>query len=68
LPSGAFIPRIIVGCTLAELFDEWHHQNPGQLAVAQLSVNTNPSAGEKSQMIYGLIAVNETKEEEELFP
>jgi hypothetical protein len=28
-------------------------------------VNVNPSAGEKSQMLYGLIAVNETKEEEE---
>jgi hypothetical protein len=65
LPSGAFIPRIIVGRTLAERFDEWHRQNPGQLAVAQLSANANPSAGEKSQMLYGLVAVNETKEEEE---
>jgi hypothetical protein len=65
LPSGAFIPRSIVGRTLAERFDEWHRQNPGQLAVAQLSANVNPSAGEKSQMLYGLVAVNETKEEEE---
>jgi hypothetical protein len=66
LPSGAFIPRVIVSLTLAGKFDKWLCQNPGQLAVTQLSANVNPSAGEKLQMLYGLMAVNETKEEEEL--
>ncbi|KAJ7499381.1 hypothetical protein FB451DRAFT_1428986 [Mycena latifolia] len=38
LPSGAFIPRSILGKDLRSRFQEWHKQNPGQLAAAQLMV------------------------------
>ncbi|KAJ6524684.1 hypothetical protein DFH09DRAFT_1418312 [Mycena vulgaris] len=38
LPSGAFIPRSILGRDLRARFQEWHKQNPGQLAAAQLMV------------------------------
>ncbi|KAJ7444701.1 hypothetical protein FB451DRAFT_1056159 [Mycena latifolia] len=37
LPNGAFIPRAIAGNNLRARFQEWHKQNPGQLA-AQLLV------------------------------
>ncbi|KAJ7236624.1 hypothetical protein C8J57DRAFT_1247612 [Mycena rebaudengoi] len=36
LPSGAFVPRRISGRNLREHIEEWHRQNPGQLAAAQL--------------------------------
>ncbi|KAF7365905.1 hypothetical protein MVEN_00465500 [Mycena venus] len=40
LPSGAFVPRRIEGRNLRARIDEWHRQNPGQLAAAQLMVTT----------------------------
>ncbi|KAJ7340893.1 hypothetical protein DFH08DRAFT_925334 [Mycena albidolilacea] len=36
LPSGAFVPRRIEGRNLRARIEEWHRQNPGQLAAAQL--------------------------------
>ncbi|KAJ7123500.1 hypothetical protein C8R44DRAFT_620952 [Mycena epipterygia] len=36
LPSGAFVPRTITGKDLRTRIEEWHRQNPGQLASAQL--------------------------------
>ncbi|KAF7365809.1 hypothetical protein MVEN_00455000 [Mycena venus] len=36
LPSGAFVPRHVIGPNLRARIDEWHRQNPGQLAAAQL--------------------------------
>ena len=30
LPNGSFVPRHIIGRTLAERIDEWHRQNPSQ--------------------------------------
>jgi hypothetical protein len=36
LPSGAFVPRRIQGQNLRARIEEWHRQNPGQLAAAQL--------------------------------
>ncbi|KAF8181244.1 hypothetical protein K438DRAFT_1768075 [Mycena galopus ATCC 62051] len=36
LPSGAFVPRNILGPNLRARIEEWHRQNPGQLAAAQL--------------------------------
>ena len=32
LPSGAMVPRSITGTWLHDRIDEWHRQNPGQLA------------------------------------
>jgi len=40
LSSGAFVPRSIPGQWLRDRVDEWHRQNPGQLARAQLSAST----------------------------
>ena len=39
LPSGAYIPKAIIGSNLRERFNKWHEQNPGQLAVVQLFVD-----------------------------
>ena len=36
LSTGAFVPRDIPGTYLSERVNEWHHRNPGQLAVATL--------------------------------
>lgn len=36
LPSGAFVPREIVGRYLKERIEEWHRRNPGQLAASQM--------------------------------
>ncbi|KAJ7279556.1 hypothetical protein C8J57DRAFT_1037050, partial [Mycena rebaudengoi] len=36
LPSGAFVPRRILGVNLRARIEEYHRQNPGQLAAAQL--------------------------------
>ncbi|KAJ7121035.1 hypothetical protein C8R44DRAFT_831743 [Mycena epipterygia] len=38
LPNGAFVPRTITGKDLRTRIEEWHRQNPGQLATAQLLV------------------------------
>ncbi|KAJ6540497.1 hypothetical protein B0H19DRAFT_959651, partial [Mycena capillaripes] len=40
LPTGAFVPRAIVGKNLRTRIEEWHKQNPGQLAAAQLLIET----------------------------
>lgn len=50
LPSGAFLSKAIIGKWLADRFDEYHRQNPGQLAIGQLSANTTTST-----MLYGCI-------------
>ncbi|KAJ7925343.1 hypothetical protein B0H13DRAFT_1863187 [Mycena leptocephala] len=42
LPSGAFVPRRVNGVNLRARIDEWHRQNPGQLAAAQLVFNIAP--------------------------
>jgi hypothetical protein len=57
LPSGVFVPRIIVDCNLAEQFDEWHQQNPGQLATMQPSSNTNMTThiSNVTQMLYDCV-------------
>ncbi|KAJ7831041.1 hypothetical protein B0H13DRAFT_1578685, partial [Mycena leptocephala] len=39
LPSGNFVPRHVIGVNLRARVDEWHRQNPGQLAAAQLAFN-----------------------------
>jgi hypothetical protein len=49
LPSGAFIPRIIIGRNLMERFEEYHRLNPGQIALGQLTLNANVS----TQLLYG---------------
>jgi hypothetical protein len=36
LPSGAFVPREILGRYLKERIEEWHRRNPGQLAASQM--------------------------------
>ncbi|KAJ7749826.1 hypothetical protein DFH07DRAFT_775325 [Mycena maculata] len=38
LPNGSFVPRSIPGPNLRARVEEWHKQNPGQLAIAQLLV------------------------------
>jgi hypothetical protein len=40
LPGGGFIPRHINGKNMWERFEEWHRQNPGQLAKGILSSST----------------------------
>ncbi|KAJ6471579.1 hypothetical protein C8R47DRAFT_1077231 [Mycena vitilis] len=40
LPSGAFVPGRIEGRNLRARVEEWHRQNPGQLAAAQLLLTT----------------------------
>ena len=52
LPSGAYVPREILGKNIRECCDEWHRRNPGQLAsgtmfntvVLPTSTNPNPQA------------------------
>jgi len=52
LPSGAYVPREILGKNIREPCDEWHQRNPGQLAsrtmfnavVLPTSANPNPQA------------------------
>jgi hypothetical protein len=53
LSTGSFVPREIPGTLLCERVNEWHHRNPGQLAVATLvhtistehiRAHTSPSA------------------------
>jgi hypothetical protein len=36
LPSGAMVPRSITGTWLRDRVEEWHRQNPGQLAAQML--------------------------------
>jgi hypothetical protein len=36
LPSGAFVPREIIGRYLKDRIEEWHRRNPGQLAAAAM--------------------------------
>ncbi|CAK5276435.1 unnamed protein product [Mycena citricolor] len=36
LPTGAFVPRRIPGVNLRARIEEWHKQNPGQLAAGQM--------------------------------
>ncbi|KAJ7278317.1 hypothetical protein C8J57DRAFT_1576773 [Mycena rebaudengoi] len=36
LPSGAFVPHHVEGRNLRVRIEEWHRQNPGQIAAAQL--------------------------------
>lgn len=43
LLSGSYIPRTILGRWLKDRVDEWHRQNPNQLAAAHLSSNTSPT-------------------------
>ena len=40
LPGGGYLPRSINGKTMLDRFEEWHRQNPGQLAKGILSSNT----------------------------
>jgi hypothetical protein len=42
LSTGAFVPRSIPGRYFKERVDEWHRQNPGQLARATLMVGILP--------------------------
>ncbi|KAJ7324037.1 hypothetical protein DFH08DRAFT_817512 [Mycena albidolilacea] len=39
LPTGAFVPRTIVGKDLRSRIEKWHELHPGQLAAAQLMVD-----------------------------
>jgi hypothetical protein len=41
LPGGGLIMRSMPGNNMRERIDEWHNQNPGQLARGVLSSNTN---------------------------
>lgn len=41
LPSGIFVPRVIPGAYLKDRIDEWHRQNPNNLAAGHLSANMN---------------------------
>ena len=49
LVSGAFIPRTIEGKWMKDRVDEWHRQNPNQLAMGLLSSNATPST---EQLMY----------------
>ncbi|KAJ7017021.1 hypothetical protein C8F04DRAFT_1280202 [Mycena alexandri] len=40
LPSGVFVPRHVQGRNLRERIQEWHHQIPGQVAAAQMMLDT----------------------------
>ncbi|KAF7297477.1 hypothetical protein MIND_00981500 [Mycena indigotica] len=42
LPSGAFVPSRILGANLRDRIDEYHRQNPGQLAAGQLMLDLAP--------------------------
>ena len=41
LPNGEFVPRGIPGEWLRDRVDEWHRQNPGQLAKVELLTRSN---------------------------
>lgn len=43
LPSGAMLPRDIIGKWFKDRFDEWHRQNPNQLAVGSLMLRIDES-------------------------
>ena len=75
LPSGLFIPKDIPGTLLRDCFDEWHRQNPNQLASGTLSSGTlfhsvvssdnTPSSPPPSQPLYQLSTTD--RMEAELF-
>ncbi|KAJ7049328.1 hypothetical protein C8F01DRAFT_1002508 [Mycena amicta] len=44
LPSGAFVPLRTPGTWLRDRIDEWHRQNPGQMAAAQLILDLAPQS------------------------
>ncbi|CAK5272577.1 unnamed protein product [Mycena citricolor] len=54
LPSGTYIPRRIMGVNLRARFDEYHRQNPGQMAAQNMVevsthfLTSNPAAPEVS--------------------
>jgi hypothetical protein len=50
LPGGAAIPKNILGQWISDQIEEYHHQNPGQLASETLLSNTN-----QSQLLYDLV-------------
>jgi hypothetical protein len=54
LPSGAFIPKDIVGSLLKDRFDEWHRRNPNQLATGSFfnAVLMPSSTNPKLQPLY----------------
>ncbi|CAK5274470.1 unnamed protein product [Mycena citricolor] len=35
LPSGSYVPRRVMGTNLRARIEEWHRQNPGQMAASQ---------------------------------
>jgi hypothetical protein len=41
LPSGIFVPRSIKGNFLRDRVNEWHRQNPNQLAVPEVATRSN---------------------------
>ena len=57
LPSGAWMPKSIIGRTFQERFDEYHRQNPNQLAGAHITSNTNATntniITDATSMLYG---------------
>jgi hypothetical protein len=49
LSTGAFIPRTIMGKWMKDHVDEWHRQNPNQIAMGHITSNTTPST---EQLMY----------------
>ncbi|KAF7342425.1 hypothetical protein MVEN_01831600 [Mycena venus] len=43
LPTGSFVPRRINGVNLRARIEEWHRQNPGQMASPQLLFDITPT-------------------------
>ncbi|PPQ91509.1 hypothetical protein CVT25_007822 [Psilocybe cyanescens] len=50
LPSGSFVPRDIKGNFLKDRIDEWHRQNPNQMATGSLigAIVSTPDTGSTS--------------------
>ena len=58
LPSGAYVPRDIVGQWLRDRIDEWHRRNPNQLAAAQMMYRV--LANEISEPTRPILATRQT--------
>ena len=58
LSTGAYVPREIPGTLLMERVNEWHRQNPGQLATATLVHTIDEALLYPPQLTYQLSSSN----------
>jgi hypothetical protein len=64
LPAGSMVPRSIIGTWLRNRVDEYHQQNPGQMAVQMLfkvaAYTTAPPTDAAGQLYYSYPTMSPT--------